>query len=223
MPLIDHFRPPLSEPHWTWFHEKWADAIADALNEQLPETLFAKPCLQPTCGMSTYVRDEEATPPTVPQFRLPLQLMESLEVHICSQLFAPEVHSTIMFVSPTNKGVAAQRRAFVSKAFALLSQNVSVAVIDTVTTEPGCIHAELMNMLRGGDQSDESNPSGPYVAAYNSLWPMSESLEIMIEPFSVGGKLPKFPIRISESANPDCALIDLDETYSVACSKWFLK
>jgi len=37
MPLLDHFRPPLSrERHWEAFHAAWAGSIADALNRVLP-------------------------------------------------------------------------------------------------------------------------------------------------------------------------------------------
>jgi hypothetical protein len=33
MPLLDHFRPPLSQRrHWDSFHGAWAEAIAIALN-----------------------------------------------------------------------------------------------------------------------------------------------------------------------------------------------
>jgi len=37
MPLLDHFRPPLSrERHWEAFHAAWAGSITDALNRVLP-------------------------------------------------------------------------------------------------------------------------------------------------------------------------------------------
>src|SRR5947209_9658832 len=44
MPLLDHFRPPLSSRrHWESFHVNWAGAIADALNDDLlPEGYFAE-------------------------------------------------------------------------------------------------------------------------------------------------------------------------------------
>ena len=43
MPLMDHFHPPLApRRHWESFHVNWAGAIADALNEQLPEGYFAE-------------------------------------------------------------------------------------------------------------------------------------------------------------------------------------
>src|SRR5437868_11995491 len=44
MPLLDHFRPPLSQQrHWDSFHGAWAEAMATSLNESLlPERFVAE-------------------------------------------------------------------------------------------------------------------------------------------------------------------------------------
>lgn len=44
MPLLDHFRPPLSVTrHWESLHSRWASAIADALNgDGLPAGYYAE-------------------------------------------------------------------------------------------------------------------------------------------------------------------------------------
>src|SRR5262249_35430772 len=44
MPLLDHFRPPLSQQrHWDSFHGAWAEAIAGNLNQTLlPERFVAE-------------------------------------------------------------------------------------------------------------------------------------------------------------------------------------
>ena len=43
MPLLDHFNPPLFPTrHWESFHGRWAAAISDALNAQLPKGYFAE-------------------------------------------------------------------------------------------------------------------------------------------------------------------------------------
>ena len=47
MPLLDHFRPPLStRRHWHAFHNSWATYLAAALNRQLPEGYFAEANVQ---------------------------------------------------------------------------------------------------------------------------------------------------------------------------------
>jgi hypothetical protein len=43
MPLLDHFHPPLyARRSWESFHSRWANSIADQLNEQLPSRYFAE-------------------------------------------------------------------------------------------------------------------------------------------------------------------------------------
>jgi hypothetical protein len=44
MPLLDHFRPPLSQRrHWDSFHGAWAEAMAQHLNQLLlPEHFVAE-------------------------------------------------------------------------------------------------------------------------------------------------------------------------------------
>jgi hypothetical protein len=44
VPLLEHFRPPLSVTHpWKGFHSAWANAITNQLNEVLPEDCYAIP------------------------------------------------------------------------------------------------------------------------------------------------------------------------------------
>ena len=44
MPLLEHFRPPLSVTHpWKGFHSAWANAITNGLNQVLPEGYYAIP------------------------------------------------------------------------------------------------------------------------------------------------------------------------------------
>jgi hypothetical protein len=44
MPLLEHFRPPLSVTHpGKGFHSAWANAITNGLNELLPEGYYAIP------------------------------------------------------------------------------------------------------------------------------------------------------------------------------------
>jgi hypothetical protein len=43
MPLLDHFHPPLlAQRHWECFHNRWAAALADDLNDVLPAEYFAE-------------------------------------------------------------------------------------------------------------------------------------------------------------------------------------
>src|SRR5262249_3159930 len=43
MPLLDHFHPPLfPQRSWESFHSRWANSIADALQQTLPPRYFAE-------------------------------------------------------------------------------------------------------------------------------------------------------------------------------------
>ena len=43
MPLLDHFHvPPDPRRAWESFHSRWANSIADQLNESLPRRYFAQ-------------------------------------------------------------------------------------------------------------------------------------------------------------------------------------
>src|SRR6476620_1030987 len=47
MPLLDHFRPPLSERrHWHSFHNSWATYLSSQLNALLPAGYFAEANVQ---------------------------------------------------------------------------------------------------------------------------------------------------------------------------------
>src|SRR5262245_65943638 len=47
MPLLDHFRPPLSERrHWHSFHNSWATYLSSQLNTLLPAGYFAEANVQ---------------------------------------------------------------------------------------------------------------------------------------------------------------------------------
>src|SRR3954452_8919641 len=47
MPLLDHFRPPLSERrHWHSFHNSWATYLSSQINLCLPTGYFAEANVQ---------------------------------------------------------------------------------------------------------------------------------------------------------------------------------
>ena len=61
MPLLDHFRPPLSqERHWESFHVAWSSALADALNEELPPGYFAEELTHAGAGVEIDVATFES-------------------------------------------------------------------------------------------------------------------------------------------------------------------
>jgi hypothetical protein len=101
MPLLDHFHPPLQgRRHWEGFHGRWAAAISDALNEDLPPEYFAEfqvrlgtrveidvatfteganPDVSPAINTATAVRTQ-VWAPSAPAAVFPVQFPDDFEV-----------------------------------------------------------------------------------------------------------------------------------------------
>lgn len=175
MPLLDHFRPPLSvERHWEAFHARWATAIADALNANLlPPDYFAEPHVHVgsrvevdvatfeghaggTAGGSiaggavataTLAAPSPAWSPPAPALSVPAVFPDSIEVLVYSTEAGPTLVAAVELVSPGNKDRREERRAFAAKCAAYLQQGVGLVVIDVVTTRQANLHDELMELL----------------------------------------------------------------------------
>src|SRR5215211_793587 len=121
MPLLDHFRPPLStQRHWESFHTTWAATIADALNEKwLPEGYFAEEQLHPAARVEIDVAtfDEEraagqsgtvtvATPriysPPAPSCTVDGALVEGVELLVFHSEGGPTLVGAVELISPAN-------------------------------------------------------------------------------------------------------------------------
>jgi hypothetical protein len=138
MPLLDHFHPPLSgQRHWEGFHGRWAAALADGLNEELPEEYFAE--FQITLGthvevdvgtfreggagdasgvngsgtgtVATAVQPRVWTPPE-PVAVFPALFPDDFEVRVFSSAAGPTLVAAIELASPGNKDRDDARRAF---------------------------------------------------------------------------------------------------------------
>src|SRR5207244_3852820 len=120
MPLLDHFRPPLSERrHWHAFHNSWATYLSSHLNTLLPEGYFAEANVQfgVEIDVATFEENGAAPPqakwvPTPPQASLPLQLAGPVvEVGIFSRTGGPLLAGAVELVSPSNKDRPVHREA----------------------------------------------------------------------------------------------------------------
>jgi hypothetical protein len=240
MPLLDHFRPPLSlQRHWESFHTTWASALADALNDDwLPPGYFAEE--QVTAGgrveidVATFSASEQEShaqagagratallqPPrawTVPEptLVLPLVRLEEFAVRIYQSEGGPTLVAAIELVSPANKDRPETRRAFVTKCAAYLHSGISLVVIDAVTSRAAELHRELLRTLHPETALD----AGPvlFAAAYRSVLRSEASLvECWHEPLSVGDVLPRLPLFIDATT---AVPLDLEAPYSAALDR----
>ena len=73
--------------------------------------------------------------------------------------------AAVEIISPANKDRPEHRRAFVAKCAALLQQQVSVALVDLVTTRRFNLYVDLLELLGQADPSLAPEPPVVYAAA----------------------------------------------------------
>lgn len=185
MPLLDHFRPPLSQQRqWRSFHTGWAENLTADLNRRLPKGYFAEPTATygieidvatfseaPTSREPQVLR-EVAAPylvrptdqepklewsPPQPRYNIPFQPSdERVEVRIYNGQAGPVLVGAIELVSPANKDRPSERSTFVSKCEAYLSRGIGLLVVDIVTTRKSNLHNELLTRLRDSHSPEAS-------------------------------------------------------------------
>lgn len=233
MPLLDHFRPPLSQQrHWDSFHGAWAEAMAANLNQALlPERFVAEARVkiggQVEIDVATFAENAiNAEPesggvavwaPPKPIAIAPLEFSEPdlFEVQILSEEEGPRLVAAIELVSPANKDRPANRRMFAVKCASYLQSGVSVIIVDVVTQRSGNLFAELLDLLGVHISTPGQGPHDLYAAAHRTaLGPPGLSLETWASRLTLGEALPILPLWLQ----PDlCLPLDLESTYHAAC------
>jgi hypothetical protein len=133
MPLLDHFRPPLSQRrHWDSFHGAWAEAMAQHLNQLLlPEGFVAEARVklggQVEIDVGTFAEggpssastsDIAVWAPPQPAATAPLdfQAPDIFEVQVLHEEGGPRLVAAIELISPANKDRPSHRRTRAVKA-----------------------------------------------------------------------------------------------------------
>ncbi len=221
MPLLDHFRPPLSERrHWHSFHNSWATYISSQLNALLPEGYFAEANVQYGVEIDVAAFEEPGanTPsnswtPPAPLASVPLELSGAVvEVGIFSRSGGPQLAGAVELVSPANKDRAAHRDALVSKCATYLHAGVGVVLVDVVTERSADFHRELLLRLGVAEP-------GMGAALFGSAYRPVErdgatALDIWHEPLAVGQPLPTLPLWLRGGL---CLPVELEATYTRTC------
>jgi hypothetical protein len=223
MPLLDHFRPPLStRRHWHAFHNSWATYLAAALNRQLPEGYFAEANVQFGIEIDVAAFEEPGsgsvnhwTPPAPTATVAFAAATDQVEVLIFQQEGGPRLAGAIELVSPANKDRADHRGAFVSKCQTYLNRGVGLVVVDVVTDRHANLHTELLARLQAA--VDSAIPTGLYAAAYRpSERDGTATLDVWVEMLAIGQPLPTLPLWLRGGI---CLPVDLEETYTRTCQE----
>ena len=234
MPLLDHFRPPLSQRrHWDSFHGAWAEAMAQHLNQLLlPEHFVAEARVkvggQVEIDVGTF-SDEGSSSGTgaggvavwapaqpVATALLGFQAPDIFEVQILQEEGGPRLVAAIELVSPANKDRPGHRRMFAVKCASYLQSGISLLVVDVVTERAGNLHAELLDLLGAQIRTPAQESHDLYGAGYRTVaGSQGLTLETWVEALVPGQNLPTLPLWIL----PDLGLpMDLELTYQAACA-----
>jgi hypothetical protein len=241
MPLLDHFRPPLSQQrHWESFHGQWAGSLANSLNSGLlPPGYFAEmqvtlaggrvevdvPTLEgkgngPAPASSTSQQGGVATlaapvwAPPAPALELPANFPDEVEVLVFSTEGGPTLVGAIELVSPGNKDRPDARRAFAIKCLSYLQSGIGLVLVDVVTNRRANLHDEMVQLL------PEDAPLFPdsaslYAAAYRPFRrPDAERIAVWPAGLALGQELPQMPLWLRGVPVP--VRVDLEATYTEA-------
>ncbi len=233
MPLLDHFRPPLSQRrHWDSFHGAWAEAMASNLNESLlPDRYVAEARVklggQVEIDVGTFAEHGTsasselggvavwAPPKPIATAPLDFQDPDIFEVQVLSEEDGLRLVAAIELVSPANKDRPANRRMFAVKCASYLHSGVSVIIVDVVTERSGNLHAELLELLGVQLSTPGQGVQDLYASAYRTApRPQRLHLKTWAHALTLGGSLPTLPLWLQADL---CLPLDLEAIYHSAC------
>jgi hypothetical protein len=234
MPLLDHFRPPLSVNRpWEGFHSNWATKIADQLNKDLlPPDYFAISLVTVAGGVEVDVgtfHEESATPagngavatavwaPPQPLLAgsVDLPLQDSIEIQVLQETGGPKLRAAIELVSPGNKDRPSNRQALAIKCAGYLQQGISVVIIDVVTERAANMHMELIETLHLPAEFAWRSATGLSAIAYRLHRQSGQiTFEVWPETLKIGNQLPVLPLWLDEKL---CVPLRLEESYRASC------
>ncbi|HLW65350.1 MAG TPA: DUF4058 family protein [Gemmataceae bacterium] len=240
MPLRDYFQPPVSNvASWEEVHGGWPMVIVQHLFPILPAGYVAAPRVhrgsQIEIDVATYEKNSESEasptssrasgnggvatavwePPPTLEIETDLPEQDEYEVRIYDEAHARELVAAIELVSPANKDRAENRRAFVAKCAALLQKNVSVSIIDLITTRHFNLYTDLLELIGRTDPAMSPAPPPIYAVTCRSRKLQGRPrVAAWAYPLAVGQPLPPLPIWLTEETR---VRLDLEASYEDTC------
>ncbi len=220
MPLLDHFHAPL-DPRRAWesFHSRWANSIADQLNETLPQRFFAQVQIrlgsqveadvvefELSSGLDDPAKENgaggvavQAWAPPVAALTMPVVFPDVFRVIVRDELDGASLVAVVELVSPSNKDRPDSRLVFAGKTAAYLQRGVGLMIVDIVTNRHFNLHDQLHRSPRPGlvvfSMPGDTHLSTPSPIALFSGRGQSDQIEICLAGnLSVGSPLPVLPL-----------------------------
>jgi hypothetical protein len=215
MPLLDHFHPPVVTTHgWSSFHVRWAAALCDALNEQLPaprylaeiqvntgtriESDVAEFAIDAALGNGPAggVAVQTYAPPAAAR-SIPIVFPDEIEVQVFDVRQGKVLVAVIELVSPANKDRPEHRRAFAAKSVAYLHRGIGLIVVDIVPERHGNLHHDLFELLQEDSTADLPRDCYLYAVAYRPAQRgESSQVDLWPVPLALGQNLPVLPLAL---------------------------
>jgi hypothetical protein len=235
MPLFDHFHPPLRKRrHWESFHSSWTTFIARQLNKKpLPPGFVAEPhvtlgvTIEADVATFDETADEVKDPdrpattmdwvPPQPPVASPVDFagLDVCEVRVYDDEMARTLVAAVEVVSPANKDRQSHRRAFVAKCAAYLQQDVSLVIVDVVTSRRSNLYAELAEFLDLTPPAQRAVASHLYAVACRTGRNRKQlQLEVWPARLRLGQPLPVLPLWLTRDLSVP---LDLESSYELTC------
>ena len=243
MPLRDHFRPPTSRiAPWEAVHGGWPMVIVQSLVRKLPRRYVAHPRVHlgsfAEIDVSTYEKDAyengsflaadrtdavatAAWAPARPTLSVTTDLpaQDEYEVRVYDMDGGKRLVAAIELVSPANKDRPEHRRAFVGKCAGLLQNQVSVTIVDLVTSRTDNLYGELLDFIGQSDPAlgAEPPPIGAVACRATKRDPKpgaSWEFESWLGVLQLGQPLPTLPLWLADNFSVP---LDLEESYEETC------
>jgi len=242
MPLRDHFRPPLDElRHWEGFHATWPVMIVAGLRRKLPRGFFAEPRVHSGASaevdVATFESDHDESPlsigiehgnggnvatavwaPARPSLVVPtdLPIQDVYEVRVFDEKRHCRLVAAVEIVSPANKDRSDHRQAFAAKCVGLIREQVSVIIVDIVTTRKQNLYAEMLELIGHSDPQLGPEPSTLYAGACRMTKRANNwLLEAWTETLEIGKPLPTMPLWLADNL---AVPLELDASYEQSCT-----
>lgn len=232
MPLLDHFRPPVSHRGpWESVNSYWIAAIGRWLNRTLPKGRYQAriqihlgPQVEADVAEFEHVPGNGAPPEdggvaTLVEVEtavatVPAVFPDTFAVEVVDRTDFNRLVGVVELVSPANKKEASERDNFLGKCMAYLNKGVGLVVIDVVTERRANLHNELLRRL-GWDRPAALLPEEPlYAAGYGPVRRQARNLvDLWPKALALGQPLPPVPFHLR--GGPTIPL-DLEGTYTEA-------
>jgi uncharacterized protein DUF4058 len=232
VPLLDHFHEPLDpRADWQSFHNRWANAIADGLDQILPRRFFARVQVNLGRHIEAEVAEFETVAevetngssggvavrpyaPAAARAVLPAVFPDDLEVQVCDSDRGARLAAVIELVSPANKDRPEHRRAFSIKCAAYLQRGIGLVMVDTVTSRRCNLHNELISLLGGARAGVLPDTVFLYATAYRPAHRDERNeIDVWDAALVVGQSLPTLPLALRGNGTIP---LDLEASYTEA-------